>query len=155
MEGKRWRVICGERISCGRGEARRVGRRDWRMRRAKREEAVSVKSAWWRGGGDVLLPSFSVRSSGVGVLSGLLPLSAPERRGLELVNHISGKTSRSGRTWASERHGEKKVGRRERGWIKGRGVDGEVLRLWRFKRRRLDGVSFLMCLLVMDNLVDT
>ena len=26
--------MCGERISGGRGEARRVGRRDWRMRRA-------------------------------------------------------------------------------------------------------------------------
>lgn len=35
MEGKRWREICGERISCGRGEARRVGRRDCRIRRAE------------------------------------------------------------------------------------------------------------------------
>ena len=38
VEGKRWRVICGERISGGRGEASRVGRRDWRTRRAVEED---------------------------------------------------------------------------------------------------------------------
>jgi hypothetical protein len=34
VEGKRWRVICGERISCGRGDCSKVGMRSWRMRRA-------------------------------------------------------------------------------------------------------------------------
>jgi hypothetical protein len=32
VEGKRRRVICGERISWGRGVARRVGSRSWRTR---------------------------------------------------------------------------------------------------------------------------
>ena len=47
MEGKRWRVIGGERISGGRGEARRVGRRDWRVRIA----GVLVSGCSWGGGG--------------------------------------------------------------------------------------------------------
>lgn len=31
MEGKRWSVMCGESISVGRGEWRRVGMREWRV----------------------------------------------------------------------------------------------------------------------------
>jgi hypothetical protein len=34
VEGKRCRVICGDRISWGSGETRRVGRLSWRIRRA-------------------------------------------------------------------------------------------------------------------------
>ena len=47
MEGKRWRVIWGERISGGKGVARRVGRASWSVRR--------------------VLPSLRVRGSGWGV----------------------------------------------------------------------------------------
>lgn len=32
--------MCGERISCGRGEARRAGRRGWSVRRARVEGGV-------------------------------------------------------------------------------------------------------------------
>jgi hypothetical protein len=35
VEGKRWRVICGDRISCGRGDWRRVGMCSWRILRAR------------------------------------------------------------------------------------------------------------------------
>jgi hypothetical protein len=34
VDGKRWRVIFGERISWGRGLERRVGRSFWRVSRA-------------------------------------------------------------------------------------------------------------------------
>ncbi len=59
------------------------------------------------GQGHSLFPSLRVRSSGGLPLS--LPTSSGVRRGLELVNHISRKISRPDWTWASERHGEKKV----------------------------------------------
>ena len=66
------------------------------------------------GGEDVLFPSFRVRSSGGGWLGeGLVSLSllsGARRGGLELVNQISGKTSRSERTWARARHGMSGVG---------------------------------------------
>lgn len=32
VEGKRWRLMCGERISCGSGDIRSVGRLSWRIR---------------------------------------------------------------------------------------------------------------------------
>ena len=59
----------GERISCGRGEARTVGRRDWRVRRASREidssleKTIKVVLEQIYG---LLLPSLRVRSSGGG-----------------------------------------------------------------------------------------
>jgi len=34
VEGKRWSVICGERMDVGSGVWRSVGRRGWRVRRA-------------------------------------------------------------------------------------------------------------------------
>ena len=34
VEGKRWSEMLGDKISCGKGDCRRVGRRSWRMRRA-------------------------------------------------------------------------------------------------------------------------
>lgn len=47
----------------------------------------------------ILFPSFKVRSSGGGTSLGLMPPSSGTRRGgLELVNQISEKTSRSDRT---------------------------------------------------------
>jgi len=53
----------------------------------------------------LLFPSFNVRSSG-GAWSSLKPDSSGAWCfGLELVNHTSGKTSRSTRTWARERQG--------------------------------------------------
>lgn len=67
----------------------------------------------WEEKEDVLFPSFSVRSSGGGWLGeGLvsLSLSGARRGGLELVNQISGKTSRSERTCARARHGMSGVG---------------------------------------------
>ena len=66
------------------------------------------------GGGDVLFPSFKVRSSGGGWSLGeglvsLSLLSGKRRGGVELVNQISGKRERSGRTWARARHGMRGV----------------------------------------------
>lgn len=55
MEGKRCRVICGERICCGRGDWRRVGRWDWRIRRAVVQECQVSRA---------LLPVKIVREGG-------------------------------------------------------------------------------------------
>ena len=98
----------GESISGGRGEARRVGRRDCSMRRAFERRTVSQKFDFSekRAQRDVLLPSFKVRSSG-GASSGWAPdFSGARRSGLELVNEISAKMSRFDWTCASDRHCE-------------------------------------------------
>lgn len=59
MEGKRWRVICGESISCGSGDWRRVGRRSWMTRSAR--TAISIEPAKVRGGACFFPVSVSVR----------------------------------------------------------------------------------------------
>lgn len=124
MEGKRWRVMWGERMSGGRGEARSVGKWGWSVRRAAGAVVLVVRSLIHEGGGlgvDVLFPSLRVRSSGGGV-SG--HCGGERLGGLELVNQISGKTSRLAWTWARERHGEM------RGWW-GRGrAGGGIVRTW-------------------------
>ena len=91
-----------------------MGRRDWRIRRAGEGGRVSgIVIDMCLGRKDVLFPSLSVRSSGGGWLwEGLVPfsLSGERRGGLLLVNQISGKTSRSERTWARARRGMRGVG---------------------------------------------
>lgn len=57
------------------------------------------------------------------------------------MNHTSGKTSRSERTWASERHGVKAVVRRW--WGPKLAVHGCGFRTFLGTRRRLEG-RFLM-----------
>lgn len=66
MEGKRWREIRGERIDCGRGVRRRVGRRGERVRIAGQERVRWFFDGGAIGGGryGVLFPSCTVRSSG-------------------------------------------------------------------------------------------
>lgn len=56
----------GERISCGKGELRRVGRRDWRIRRAGTRGLLAESSTVVRGGekGGLLFPSLTLLSSG-------------------------------------------------------------------------------------------
>lgn len=110
-------MICGERISCGSGEAKRVGRRDCKVRSAINTEFIFVNvtaQTYHITGEALLLPSFSVRSSGGEVSASSSKLAGGRREGHELVNHISGNISRFGWTWASERCGEKVV-RRELG----------------------------------------
>lgn len=76
-------------------------------------------------GEDVLFPNFMVRSSGGGS-SGLWEISEGVRQGgLELVNHISGNTSRVACTWARERHGK-----RIEGWWRNGRAGGEHSRTW-------------------------
>ena len=54
---------------------------------------------------DMLLPNFNVRSSGGAFGAFNSGVSGALWSGAELVNQISGKTSRSGRTCAKERKG--------------------------------------------------
>jgi hypothetical protein len=68
--------MCGDSISWGRGEARRVGRRDWRVRSARSGLALTVTG--YGRGWDVLFPSFNVRSSGG--CSGRWPVGSMARR---------------------------------------------------------------------------
>ena len=96
--------MCGLRISGGSGDARRVGRRAWRIRSAGKRKCQS-QAPPLELIGNVLLPNFSVRSSGGASRSLKSGGLGAIWSGIELVNHTSGKTSRSGRTWARERHG--------------------------------------------------
>lgn len=100
VEGKRWREMLGDRISCGKGDCRRVGRRSCKTRRALPSRvslAISVKK-WTPSlltrGRYSLFPSLTLRSwsgSDEPLLSGLDRLS----RGVVAVNHIGVTVGRS------------------------------------------------------------
>lgn len=90
--------MLGERISCGKGDCRRVGRRSWSMRRAFAVAMVSVRLLgehtpyllgiiWY----DLLFPSLTLRSlSGFDELLLLLGVSGIGglNRGIVELNHI-------------------------------------------------------------------
>ena len=104
---------------------------------------------------DVLFPSFSVRSSGGGwVGEGLvsLSLSGVRRGGLELVNQIPGKTSRSERTWARARHGMRGVGVGVGGWVRclKLGARAGGFKPWWGKRTRCRRDVFLIRMMVTE-----
>lgn len=139
-------MICGERISCGSGEAKRVGRRDCKVRSAINTDFIFVNiiaQTYHITGEALLLPSFSVRSSGGEASASSSKLAGGRREGHELVNQISGNISRFGWTWASERCGEKVV-RRERNAVAARSR-------WMWDvRTKFDRAILLIELMVID-----
>lgn len=88
VEGKRRSVICGDRISCGNGEANKVDNRSCKILIAFEEYVSLYEHKNAREEAHLLFPRLRVRSSGI-LLS--CPGSNGERLGMVFVNHVSEK----------------------------------------------------------------